>query len=113
MYLKVKEAAARLGVSAASIYRWAKLGQIPVRRFGGSLRIPEAVLAKADESRTGPLVSSSILTLREAAQYLKVSRTTLYDLVGRGLVPGRRVGSVWRFHVGQLDEFLRGKVARR
>ncbi|MGO9290321.1 MAG: helix-turn-helix domain-containing protein [Polyangia bacterium] len=45
----------------------------------------------------------------QAAQYLSISRQTLYRLIGRGdLVPDGKVGSRLRFSVNHLDQFLQG-----
>jgi excisionase family DNA binding protein len=47
-----------------------------------------------------------ILKPREAAEYLSVHVRTLYRLVKRGDIPGRKVGGSWRFKKGSLDEWL-------
>jgi|GEM_PF-2887910 len=46
-----------------------------------------------------------VLTLPEAAQLLRISETTLRDLVKRGRVPGEKVG-VWRFSRSALMAML-------
>ena len=51
----------------------------------------------------------SWLTPVQAAQYLSISRQTLYRLIGRGdLVPDGKVGSRMRFSVNHLDQFVQG-----
>lgn len=38
-----------------------------------------------------------VLTVQEVAAFLKVHRSTVYRMVGRGELPAFRVGSDWRF----------------
>ncbi len=47
-----------------------------------------------------------VLTADEAAEYLRVSRKTLYRLVAAGKIPGQKVGRSWRFRRGDLDAVL-------
>ena len=44
-----------------------------------------------------------ILSLDEAAQYLRIKRRTLYSLAARGVVPAAKIGGQWRFRRSQLD----------
>lgn len=50
-----------------------------------------------------------ILTPREAADYLSVHVRTIYRLVKKGDIPGRKIGGSWRFQKHALDEWLSGK----
>ena len=47
-----------------------------------------------------------ILTLDELADYLKLSKSTLYKLVQRGEVPGTKIGKHWRFRKGTIDRWI-------
>ena len=47
-----------------------------------------------------------ILTPEEAAQYLKVSKSTIYRLAQKGILPGRKVGGSWRFSRRRLYEWM-------
>lgn len=40
----VKEAAAFLGISSKTLYRWAAAGQVPHMKLGGALRFSRAAL---------------------------------------------------------------------
>ena len=51
--------------------------------------------------------SDDILTIDTLAEYLKISKSTLYKLVQNGKLPGRKVGKRWRFHKGAIDDWLR------
>ena len=50
---------------------------------------------------------SEIMSLDELADYLKVSKSTLYKLVQQGGIPGQKVGKQWRFHKSAVDDWLR------
>lgn len=39
-----------------------------------------------------------ILTISEAAQYLRISLSSLYKLAQDGRIPAQKVGKHWRFH---------------
>ena len=49
----------------------------------------------------------AVMTLEEAAAFLKVSETTVYQLVRSGELKARKVGREWRILKSQLVEFLR------
>lgn len=49
-----------------------------------------------------------LLTFKEAMNYLRVSRSTLYRLMWSGQLNGHKVGSTWRFY----REDLRACVGR-
>lgn len=48
-----------------------------------------------------------ILTLGEAASYLRLAPITLYRKARRGEIPAAKVGKSWRFHRDQLAEWLK------
>jgi excisionase family DNA binding protein len=49
----------------------------------------------------------AVMTLEEAADFLKVSETTVYQLVRSGELKARKVGREWRILKSQLVEFLK------
>ncbi len=49
----------------------------------------------------------ALLTFKEAMNFLRVSRSTLYRLMWSGQLRGHKVGSTWRFY----KHDLRGVVA--
>ncbi len=52
------------------------------------------------------------LKLEEAAEYLKIGRSTLYKLAQAGRTPAHKVGYTWRFDAAELDQWLKeGKFA--
>ena len=57
-----------------------------------------------------------ILTCQECADYLSVSRSTIYRLIKHGKIPAFRMGADWRFSKKALTEWVesqaRGEVSR-
>jgi len=49
---------------------------------------------------------SSILTADEVAEYLKLSKITVYKLAKDGSLPGFRVGGSWRFSKGNIEKMM-------
>ncbi len=42
--------------------------------------------------------NSDILTVEEAAELLKIPRSSVYKLAQEGIIPAKKVGRHWRFH---------------
>lgn len=47
-----------------------------------------------------------MMTLTEAAKYVKLHRNTVYKLVKAGQLPGRKIGHQWRFDQATLDAWI-------
>ncbi len=47
-----------------------------------------------------------VLTVGEAAAFMRVSRETVYRLAARGELPGRKIGRIWRFPKDAIHEYL-------
>jgi len=54
-----------------------------------------------------PSSSEDIMTIDDLAEYLKISKSTLYKLAVDGKLPGQKIGKRWRFHKDAIDEWLR------
>lgn len=59
-----------------------------------------------------------IITAEQVASLLQVHVRTVYRLVRRGAIPGRKLGGSWRFSKGMILELLAcdeqdGKLKRR
>ncbi|MFE8034672.1 methylation-associated defense system helix-turn-helix domain-containing protein MAD1 [Thiohalocapsa marina] len=48
-----------------------------------------------------------ILTLKEVAEYLKVTERTIYRLAGVKKIPAFKVGGTWRFSRADIHEWIR------
>jgi excisionase family DNA binding protein len=51
-------------------------------------------------------IGDRLLTLREAADVLRLSARTLREYVSRGEIEGRIIGGRWRFRRADLDAFF-------
>jgi excisionase family DNA binding protein len=63
--------------------------------------------ASKPSKKKPPTGTNEVLTLTEAAAYLRVSEAEVLELARRGDVPGRKIGSDWRFHKEALSDWLR------
>lgn len=52
--------------------------------------------------------NSDILTVEEAANLLKIPRSSVYKLAQEGKIPAKKVGRHWRFHRGVLLRYVAG-----
>ncbi len=50
--------------------------------------------------------SIKLLTLREAASILKISKRTLHRMIQTGQIPGLKVGGQWRILQSRLEELV-------
>ena len=50
-----------------------------------------------------------LLTTADVAKFLMMSRETVLRLAGRGEIPGRKIGRVWRFPKDELEAYVREK----
>jgi excisionase family DNA binding protein len=51
-----------------------------------------------------------ILTVSELAEYLHVTKTTIYRALREGKLPGFRVGSDWRFKLDAIEQWQRDQM---
>ena len=49
-----------------------------------------------------------VLTVDEAAEYLRIPKSSLYKLAQEGKIPCQKVGRHWRFHRDSIDSWLSG-----
>jgi excisionase family DNA binding protein len=53
---------------------------------------------------------SDILTVDEAAAFLKIPRSSVYKLAQQGKLPGQKVGRHWRFYRPRLVSMIAGEM---
>jgi excisionase family DNA binding protein len=53
-----------------------------------------------------PAIGDRLLTLREAADVLRLNPRTLREYLKRGEIQGRIIGGSWRFRRADLDLFV-------
>jgi excisionase family DNA binding protein len=51
--------------------------------------------------------NDEILTVSQVSGLLKLHPKTIYKLVKKGIIPGRRVGRKWRFLRSEVINFLK------
>jgi len=49
----------------------------------------------------------AVLTLKEVAQYLKLSEMTILRLANQGVIPGVKLGRQWRFSSEAVIDLIR------
>ena len=54
--------------------------------------------------------TSDILTVDEAAELLKIPRSSIYKLAQEGKIPGQKVGRHWRFYRPNLISWIAGQA---
>ena len=52
-------------------------------------------------------LNDQVLTIREVAQYLRLSEAKIYELARNGTIPAVRIGKSWRFQKELLMEWVR------
>jgi len=53
---------------------------------------------------------SNVMTVEEAAEYLKIPRSSVYKIAQEGRIPCQKVGRHWRFSREAIDNWLSGKL---
>lgn len=53
------------------------------------------------------IMTKEVLSLKEAAEYLNFSETTMYRFLKEKKIPGCKVGGVWRFYIKRLEELFK------
>ena len=59
-----------------------------------------------------PFTVPDVLTLEEAAEYLRLPEETVERQAVRGRIPGRRIEDTWRFLKAAIDDWLRSYDTR-
>lgn len=47
-----------------------------------------------------------ILTIKDVAEYLKVTERTIYRLAAAKKMPAFKVGGIWRFRMTDIDDWI-------
>jgi excisionase family DNA binding protein len=53
-----------------------------------------------------------LMTVGEVADYLRVTKKTIYRLLVRGKIPATKVGNQWRFSQSAIDKWLQRNAVR-
>jgi excisionase family DNA binding protein len=63
-------------------------------------------MAKKLKTDAAPAIGDRLLTLREAAEVLRLSTRTVREYVKRREIKGKLIGNRWRFRRANLDGFF-------
>lgn len=61
-----------------------------------------------DTQTLNTIVEGRLYTIKEAAEFLRLSTRTVRDYVKRGEIRGKIIGKQWRFRRADLDAFFEG-----
>jgi excisionase family DNA binding protein len=76
-------------------------------RHGGKTPTKSGAARRTKTSRVPPVEWPEVLTLAEAAAYLRVTEAELSMIAGSQGLPGQRIGSEWRFSRAAIQDWLR------
>jgi nitrogen PTS system EIIA component len=55
------------------------------------------------------MVTSNLMTIEDLADYLKVTRRTIYDWLKHNKIPALKLVGQWRFKKDKIDDWLEGQ----
>lgn len=55
-------------------------------------------------------MQGEIMTIREVAQYLRLTEKTTYRYAAEGIIPGFKVGGAWRFRRSQIESWIEREI---
>ncbi len=55
-------------------------------------------------------MDKEVLTTKEASEYLRITRPTLFKLIQEGKIKVQKVGHNYRFLKSELEKYLRGET---
>lgn len=58
------------------------------------------------------MTKNPIMTTRELAKYIQLNEKTVIKLAQTGEIPGKKIGSQWRFHLDAIDRYLQEDIVR-
>jgi excisionase family DNA binding protein len=109
-YVEVTEAAELLNMTAIALEKLRCKGSgPPYRKFRGSIKygISELEIWAASHRRSESAIrADSLSTIKEAGEILKISRSTLYLMIGQGKLPVVRIGRSARIRRSDLDKLM-------
>ena len=106
------------GRKRPSIDRGQSHGNAAARSASGRWVIPLPVpillyFFKKLDGPVGSRMDSDIMTIREVAEYLKLTEKTAYRHAADGKIPGFKIGGSWRFRQSEIDRWIERQSAGR
>jgi len=62
-------------------------------------------------AKTAPSGEGEILTIKQVANYLKVTDRTIYRLAASDGIPAFKVGGSWRFRKSDIDAWIASQTS--
>jgi len=56
------------------------------------------------------MVNNNLMTIEDLADYLKVTRRTIYDWLKHNKIPALKLVGQWRFKKDKIDDWLEGQT---
>ena len=56
------------------------------------------------------MVNGNLMTIEDLADYLKVTRRTIYDWLKHNKIPALKLVGQWRFKKDKIDDWLEGQT---
>lgn len=50
-----------------------------------------------------------LMTIREIADYLRLSKVTVYKMTRQGKIPALKIGRQWRYNKAEIDSWVKQK----
>ena len=72
-------------------------------------RLLRHCVARNDNERDF-MVNSNLMTIEDLAEYLKVTRRTIYDWLKHNKIPALKLVGQWRFKKDKIDDWLEGQT---
>jgi excisionase family DNA binding protein len=80
------------------------------KKFVGHDGRQYAVGDKTRRADTVPPPSTTVMTLQEIADYLRVTRSTIHRLLKRNQIPAFRIGRHWRFNLEEIESWCSSRA---
>jgi len=58
------------------------------------------------------MVKTNLMTIEDLADYLKVTRRTIYDWLKHNKIPALKLVGQWRFKKDKIDDWLEGQQSQ-
>lgn len=70
------------------------------------LHYPTHICSRLATTMTSSADEGEILTLKQVADFLKVTERTIYRLAAAGKIPAFKVGGTWRFSRAEINQWI-------
>jgi excisionase family DNA binding protein len=109
--LTVAEVAERLGVTTSTVHNLINAGKLKFHRFGNARRVrPAALEALCEAMAAGrPPAGEDWRTVKEIVRSADISRSLVYRLIRRGVLPAMMFGSAHYVRGEDLARFMRSR----